>query len=427
MANMEIIHGLDKGRRVTVPADGGRLGRSSKNDIVLADPTLSRHHCRVFFDDGRLQVADLGSANQTLVNDKPIRQAALQKGDRITIGDTVLEVLSPEMPAPGAASDTGAPGVDLGLRQPAHKPTPRTLGMGPLLIVACVGVVLVGAAWLAKHLLDRRPAPAPRVVAPQPAETLEILYEKVEATAQNVFRYELRLSKEGVVAVRIDDVANERHVRKEKQVDNAYIQSLTRVIDESGLFSLEEDYQGIQPNILDSWDLSVTIGRKSHHVRVLNRVEPAVFREVRETIEEFGKNELGLWAIQFSPEKLVEMASDALLLGKKYYDEREIRYGNIADAIRSLDEAAWFLETVDPKPDFYPDIVAVASDAKEVLTAKYNDHDFRAERAIRLRDWTTAGAELRILCELVPDRSDSRNEKARRKLLDIERRLEANR
>ena len=75
--------------RVTVGPEGARLGRSSKNDIILLDPLLSRHHCRLFFKPGEgLWLTDLGSANQTFVNAKPVQEVHLKPGDKISVGDT---------------------------------------------------------------------------------------------------------------------------------------------------------------------------------------------------------------------------------------------------------------------------------------------------------------------------------------------------
>ena len=39
-------------------------------------------------------LVDLGSTNGTLVNDEPVAERALDDGDRITIGETVLEFRS---------------------------------------------------------------------------------------------------------------------------------------------------------------------------------------------------------------------------------------------------------------------------------------------------------------------------------------------
>jgi len=196
---------------------------------------------------------------------------------------------------------------------------------------------------------------------------------------------------------------------------------------DAGFFSLSDEYQGVQPDVLEQWDMSITVGRRAHRVRVVNRVEPEGFAVVREKIELAGKNELGLWAMESSPEKLVQMSKEAYLLGKKCYDEREIKYGNLAMALKSLVEADSYLETVDPKPDFYGDVVASITDCKKLLQDKYSDQNFRVERAMKLGDWEESAKELRILLEMIPDGNDQRNQDARKKLLDVEKHMEKKR
>ena len=58
-----------KGKRYTVTEAGLRLGRSSSNDLHVADEELSRNHC-LFEPDGAegIRVVDLASANGTYVN-----------------------------------------------------------------------------------------------------------------------------------------------------------------------------------------------------------------------------------------------------------------------------------------------------------------------------------------------------------------------
>ena len=86
--------GEDQGRRISVPARGATLGRSSRNEICVHDPSLSRKHCRLFFNDQQqLWISDQDSANETLVNGKPVRSAPLHVGDRIAVGATLLKVL----------------------------------------------------------------------------------------------------------------------------------------------------------------------------------------------------------------------------------------------------------------------------------------------------------------------------------------------
>ncbi len=418
--HLVIEKGEEAGRLLTIPPDGARLGRSSANDIVVADPLLSRHHCRIFFKTGDgLWIADLGSANETLVDGISIAETPLQKNSEITVGQTVMRVLDDERGEPAS------PLVDLGLR-PSDSPVARRrrLGVGPLLLTAGLAAVATTAIWGIRHAHSRpRPAPPP-AAAPIADLTLAVDYEKVEATPRNIFSYRLQITPDGKLAIQIDDLENKRSVRKEKPVEKKLLDGLARAVRESTFFDLDEHYRGVLPGALERFDLSVTIGRDTHRSLVVNRMEPDAFKTVRERLEEFGKVELGLWAIQFSAEKLTGMAEEAYLLGKKLYDERQVEYGNLAKAIAALVEADWYLETVNPKPDFFADIHTTRTVCEEELGRRYNDQNFRAERAMKLSEWETAATELRVLCELIPDRADDRNKKARSKLLEVQARLE---
>jgi len=68
------------------------IGRLPECDIVITDPGVSRRHATITLDDGGEYVlTDLGSTNGTIVNDEPVGEHILSNGDRITIGNTVLE------------------------------------------------------------------------------------------------------------------------------------------------------------------------------------------------------------------------------------------------------------------------------------------------------------------------------------------------
>jgi diguanylate cyclase (GGDEF)-like protein len=67
------------------------IGRSSEADITVPAAGVSRQHCRVFRDANGFHAEDLQSTNKTFVNGTPIQRIALQDGDRIKIGDTVLK------------------------------------------------------------------------------------------------------------------------------------------------------------------------------------------------------------------------------------------------------------------------------------------------------------------------------------------------
>ena len=124
-----------------------------------------------------------------------------------------------------------------------------------------------------------------------------------------------------------------------------------------------------------------------------------------------------------NPAPTIVLARAAVLLGRSRYDQQAVKNENLALAIRSLKEAEWYLETIEPKPDFYADAMSKRTDWIRELQEKYDNLWFLAERAVKLRDWNEAAKQLRIVCEIVPDRSDERNKNALRKLLEVERHL----
>jgi hypothetical protein len=68
-----------------------RIGRQSDNDLVVADPGISRHHAEVINESGTCTLRDLGSTNGTYVNGSVVHEHALRDGDRISLGSTVVE------------------------------------------------------------------------------------------------------------------------------------------------------------------------------------------------------------------------------------------------------------------------------------------------------------------------------------------------
>jgi hypothetical protein len=75
---------LAKGATVTI-------GRLSACEVVLSDRGASRRHAQVRLDGGRATLTDLGSTNGTMLNGHQVQTRTLADGDRITIGQTLIE------------------------------------------------------------------------------------------------------------------------------------------------------------------------------------------------------------------------------------------------------------------------------------------------------------------------------------------------
>lgn len=69
------------------------IGRAAGCQITLDDTYASQIHARVFQRDGQWLVEDLGSTNGTWLNRHKVSgPMVLQRGDRLQIGNTVMEL-----------------------------------------------------------------------------------------------------------------------------------------------------------------------------------------------------------------------------------------------------------------------------------------------------------------------------------------------
>lgn len=73
------------------------VGRdASCSDIALPGHHVSRAHAELVIEDGAVILRDLNSANGTYVNGSPIKELALQPGDRISFDTITLTLFSPD-------------------------------------------------------------------------------------------------------------------------------------------------------------------------------------------------------------------------------------------------------------------------------------------------------------------------------------------
>ena len=424
-----------RGRRFAVTERGLRLGRSSTCEIAMPDPALSRNHCLFELRDGDLWVTDLASANGTVVNGVALGADSrrLAVGDVVSAGDSSLVIVGAGEPAPaqrqpGAVGTADASALDLGLGEEREAEAAAPVPPKRILLWVAAVVAVVGAAALilsgGKDGADAEPAV--QALAPERPVLHAFRFEKVEAGPKGIYRYALKLDAAGTLSVEIDDVPKEnRHVRKSAALSTNALEELDRILSAQDLSALDPEYTGVplEAGTLKSFALTVVRGGRVFATAVENTQEPPAFRAVRERLETFSKNELGIWAIQFPAEKLVEMSAESRRAGDAKWEERDVQHGNLAAALAAYREAVFYLETVNPKPADYGALVARRDEVARVLEARYRDQRFLADRAINLADWETARRELRILCELVPDVKDARHAEAAAKLLDVEGRL----
>lgn len=86
------------GERFELGEGSYRLGRDPAADIVVCDPSISRHHLDVRVESDGVSVSDVGSSNGTAMSGVALRPAvpvSLGDGDELELGRTLLRVRAP--------------------------------------------------------------------------------------------------------------------------------------------------------------------------------------------------------------------------------------------------------------------------------------------------------------------------------------------
>jgi signal transduction histidine kinase/pSer/pThr/pTyr-binding forkhead associated (FHA) protein len=105
LARLLVIKGADEGKQFELAHDIVSVGRDATNAIRLHDTEVSRRHCEFQPSGDQVVLVDKNSANGTFVNNAKINEVALQAGDHILIGQTVLVFSAAMAETPEDASD----------------------------------------------------------------------------------------------------------------------------------------------------------------------------------------------------------------------------------------------------------------------------------------------------------------------------------
>lgn len=136
---LRVRSGKDAGRGIEL---GGRpvlLGSADECDLVVDAPGVAPRHAHLKpLQDGRFELHDLGSEAGTRVDGHPVRVRVLEGGERLALGEAVIEVR-------GLAAPATARGFRL--RFPRHR-------RGRLALAAAAGLVVAGGALASGGLLD---------------------------------------------------------------------------------------------------------------------------------------------------------------------------------------------------------------------------------------------------------------------------------
>lgn len=197
--------GSERGRIFAIPPTGLLVGRAGDCNLILDDVEVSRRHARFSWQGSRLVVEDLGSANGTVVNGRPIPgPQPLNERDMVGIGNSVFIVqglTSQELTPTARNLDAAAPAMSPRYAAP---PPAKTDDSGNTLWLVLIGLVLaailvilgIGSFWYFSQT-SSTVSQAPAVTILNPANGAQIELNApliVQATAtdsRGVARMEL--------------------------------------------------------------------------------------------------------------------------------------------------------------------------------------------------------------------------------------------
>ncbi|MFQ5398187.1 MAG: FHA domain-containing protein [Anaerolineae bacterium] len=108
-ARLIVRLGPNPGAIFELTQESASIGRSAANDIVLADPEISRRHAQIIRQEDEYAIQDLGSTNGSFVNNQRVTGLTLlHHGDMVALGE-IFTLEFQEGPAAEPAADAGSP------------------------------------------------------------------------------------------------------------------------------------------------------------------------------------------------------------------------------------------------------------------------------------------------------------------------------
>ncbi|MCC5845159.1 MAG: FHA domain-containing protein [Verrucomicrobia bacterium] len=469
-----IEEGPERGREIVVPPEGARMGRATENDISIADAAMSRFQCRVYFRDGFLHVMDLGSTNETLVNDQPVSDQALRHGDQIWIGDSLLRVvkdglgenrppaeqsLAPEAEAPivfktepdeqrpapvppPAQSSRPEPNVlptpeslhpegelDLGLGKQrsgsVHEDSNESPAKTNYLLITLVTILLVFLVGLVYLMLTPQANRGGSAAAAVNERTLAVNLERVRAGEGNIYRFAVRIQPDGSVYAEVHDLVNEHNIIREHQASEDSFDRLTQqILDRREGFSrLRGDYEGVAVDVHEATEITLLTGADIRTVRVSNHVEPPAFEGMKDQIIAWVENELNLDNLSRSPRELRELADRAWQNAQRLHNERDVKNENLWQATQQLREMIWLVDTLEPKPEYYRQGLELRDQWREELELRVRNMRFEAAREYQVGNLNRALEIYRRVLATFPEQSSTLYQQTFTNIIQLEQEL----
>lgn len=146
---VEVVRGPSAGLVAELPGTGARVGSGRDADLLLADPTVSRHHLTLRIESDSIRVTDNRSRNGTVLDGVRVIDAYARLDATLVLGGSTLRLrmLDQSVEVPLSARDRfgGLLGRSVGMRQ--------LFGLLELVAPAEMSVLIEGETGTGKELV----------------------------------------------------------------------------------------------------------------------------------------------------------------------------------------------------------------------------------------------------------------------------------
>lgn len=383
---LRVSDGPNEGREYFFTTEA-TLGRVEDNGVLVVEPGVSRHHAKVYDDQGIYLLEDLGSANGTRLNGEKIdAPEVLRDGDYITLSQTtlqfsVLQAIKGEITAETRLGDlTGGIDVTGDSKMPKGAGLLGSRRRKMLLIVGVLFIVAGGVAW--KVFGDR----SALIISDQ--SDVPVSYSDEDAFFNLVFGYGKY------------DRSHKKHIN----VTFEYLGGRTTVqygawgVDKVGEVKILLNSQkvGMVPLTMGRWVYGLKLVLPNDKLKK-GQTNELVFDNVRNPP---GNDPWGICYLQILQEAIPpanpKEARHRFELAKKEWEDRRIQPSNTYTALVGFKKARDLLEAMPEKPELYQETLDYVNKAEKELTRHFQEGIFSFRRAQKL-DRNASEARLILL------------------------------
>ena len=104
MFALKVLSGSNAGQIYSFTTNEMFIGRSPSCEISIPNSNISKQHAKIILDKNRVLFTDLNSTNGSFINGVKVEVTLLNLGDKISLYDTILEVIEDNAPMAIAGS-----------------------------------------------------------------------------------------------------------------------------------------------------------------------------------------------------------------------------------------------------------------------------------------------------------------------------------